>query len=156
MTNSDTHTGGLMRRETLALLFKVGAAALALWALYDHLVVPLAFGEGGEEGALPLANRIGIHLLLLTPTIFYAWGLWLLGAFLGGGRTGGDGVKAVAHASKAFLTGAVMQIVVVPTLLGWIAHRGGFGLDADAGVVALAALALALPFLLDLSPARNS
>ena len=127
-------------RATLRTLLMIAAAVMAAWGMYDHVIAQVLLDE---PGAAPLADRLGEHLLLGTPLIFYVCGLWLLARFL----DAGDAAAARLYAARSsFLSGAVAEIVVVPTLLRWIAHRGGFDLTINGPAVVVAALALCLPF----------
>lgn len=128
-------------RATLRTLLMIAAVIMAAWALYDHLIAQILL-DTADAGSL--ANRLGVHLLLATPVIFYIGGLWQLARFLGDGPAAAERLAAVR---RAFLYGALTEIVIVPTLLRWIAHQGGFDLSVSSAAVVVAALALALPFL---------
>jgi hypothetical protein len=149
-------TAGPPNRETLATILKFVAVVMALWALYAHLIGPFLLDDGAAGGTAVEANRIGIHLLMLTPTIFYVWGIWLLARFLGNDGPAAFGAAGLTTASRTLLIGVLMDVIVVPTLLAWIVHRGGYGINAEPGLLALAALAVALPFAFGHATARAS
>lgn len=132
-------------RATLRTLLMIAAVVMAAWGIYDHVIAQILLDEVGTAS---LANRLGEHLLLGTPLAFYVCGLWLLARFLDGANDAGATAARLGAARSSFLIGAGAEIVIVPTLLRWVALRGGFDLTVNGSAVAVAALALCLPFVM--------